>query len=116
MIEYVRNLITISWLNLQIVSVGLHEGTLVCGGRRLKAISLLPAFGQTLSYQGVTIPAGYTPYTELGDSTVEAIVESELHENLMREDLSIHEESAAKSALHELRVAQNPKQTNGLTA
>lgn len=94
----------------------LNKGKLVCGGRRIKAIKLLPAFGQTLYYQGVAVEAGRIPFTELGESTVEEIMESELAENLMREDLTIHEEAAAKAALHALRLMQNPKQTKTDTA
>ncbi len=94
----------------------LNKGKLVCGGRRIKAIKLLPAFGQTLYYQGVAVEAGYIPFTELGESSIEEIMEAELAENLMREDLTVHEEAAAKSELHRLRVLQNPKQTKTDTA
>ena len=89
----------------------LHNGTLVCGGRRIKAISMLPVFGATLKYQGVEIPEGSIPYTELGDLSEIAIMEAELEENLMREDLSVHEEAAARASLHRLRQVSNTTQT-----
>lgn len=89
----------------------LHNGTLVCGGRRIKAISMLPVFGAVLKYQGVEIPKGSVPYTELGTSSTVAIMEAELEENLLREDLSVHEEAAARASLHRLRSTSNTTQT-----
>lgn len=94
----------------------LHEGMLICGERRLRAVRLLPTFGNKLRYQGIEVPEGYIPYTELGSSTPEQIMESELEENLMRDDLSVQEEAAARADLHRLRVAQNPSQTRTATA
>lgn len=94
----------------------LNEGRLVCGGRRLKAIQLLPVFGHKLTYQGIDVADGYVPYTELGNSNEETIMEAELEENLMREDLSPQEEAAARAGLHRLRVLQNPEQTRAETA
>jgi len=94
----------------------LNNGVLVCGERRLKAISIMAAFKHQLRYQGVEVPEGLVPYTELGSSTVNIIMEAELEENLMREDLSVHEEAAARADLHRLRVQQNPGQTKLDTA
>ena len=94
----------------------LDGGRLVCGGRRLRAIPLLEVFGHKLTYQGVEIPEGYVPYTELGSSTELAIREAELEENLIRDDLSVLEEAAARAELHRLRVAQNPGQNKIDTA
>jgi len=94
----------------------LTDGALVCGERRLRAINLLPTFGQKLHYQGVEIPEGFIPYTELGNSTESQIMEAELEENLMRDDLSVQEEAAARADLHRLRVQQNPSHTKEATA
>jgi len=94
----------------------LNDGVLVCGERRLKAISVMSAFKHQLRYQGIDIPEGFVPFTELGSSTVNTIMEAELEENLMREDLSVHEEAAARADLHRLRVSQNPSQTRLDTA
>ena len=94
----------------------LSEGTLVAGERRLRAIGLLPTFGHKLYYQGVEVPEGHVPYTELGSDTELAIMEAELEENLMRDDLSVQEEAAARADLHRLRVSQNPNQTKLDTA
>ncbi len=94
----------------------LHEGVLVCGERRLKAISLMQAFKHQLKYQGFDILEGHVPYTELGNSTIQQIMEAELEENLMREDLSVHEEAAARAGLHRIRVEQNPEHSKQDTA
>jgi DNA modification methylase/ParB-like chromosome segregation protein Spo0J len=94
----------------------LSEGKLVCGERRLRAIQLLPAFGHKLMYQGVEVPAGHVPYTELGGATELECMEAELEENLMRDDLSVQEEAAARADLHRLRIAQNPEHTKLDTA
>lgn len=94
----------------------LQDGVLVCGERRLKAIGVMKAFNHQLTYQGVDVPEGHVPYTNLGTSTINAIMEAELEENLMREDLSVHEEAAARANLHRLRVEQNPEHTIHATA
>lgn len=94
----------------------LNNGVLVCGERRLKALSVMSAFKHQLRYQGIDVPDGYTPYTELGSASVNTIMEAELEENLMREDLSVHEEAAARADLHRLRVLQNPSHTRLDTA
>lgn len=94
----------------------LQERRLVCGERRLRAIALMRTFGQPLLYQGIEVPPGFVPYTELGTSTEEQIMEAELEENLMRDNLSVHEEAAARANLHRLRVSQNPAQTRHDTA
>jgi len=52
----------------------------------------------------------------LGSASVNTIMEAELEENLMREDLSVHEEAAARADLHRLRVLQNPSHTRLDTA
>lgn len=94
----------------------LSNGTLVCGERRLRAIGLFPTFGHKLFYQGVEVPEGHVPYTELGSASELQVMEAELEENLMRDDLSVQEEAAARADLHRVRVAQNPKQTKLDTA
>jgi len=52
----------------------------------------------------------------LGSASVNTIMEAELEENLMREDLSVHEEAAARADLHRLRVSQDPSHTKLDTA
>lgn len=94
----------------------LKDGALVCGERRLRAIKLLQVMGQQLHYQGVAIPDGHVPYTELGSSSEEKIMEAELEENLMRDDLTVQEEAIARAELHRLRLKQNPLQTKHDTA
>lgn len=94
----------------------LSKGTLVAGERRLRAIKLLPTFGHKLYYQGVEVPEGHIPYTELGSATELQCMEAELEENLMRDDLSVQEEAAARADLHRVRVAQNPEHTKLDTA
>lgn len=94
----------------------LSHGTLVCGERRIRAIKLLPTFGHKLYYQGIEVPEGHVPYTELGGASELQVMEAELEENLMRDDLSVQEEAAARADLHRVRVAQNPDHTKLDTA
>jgi len=94
----------------------LDNGRLVAGGRRLKAIDLLSTFGKVLTYQGIEMPEGFVPYTELGSSDELTVMEAELEENLMRDNLSVQEEAAARADLHRLRLKQNPEQNKIDTA
>jgi site-specific DNA-methyltransferase (adenine-specific) len=94
----------------------MKDGELVCGERRLRAIKMLPTFGQKLYYQGQEIAAGHIPYTEMANSTELQVMEAELEENLMRDDLSVQEEAAARADLHRIRVAANPEHTRLDTA
>lgn len=90
---------------------------LIAGERRLRAIKYL--FEKDIPYlhDGEPITPGEIPYI-LIDSDLDAIQlrEAELEENLLRVDLSWQEKVSALDELHELRLAQNPKQTVANTA
>jgi site-specific DNA-methyltransferase (adenine-specific) len=90
--------------------------TLVAGERRLKALQHLQAKQVAISYNGELIPPGHIPFTYLADLTEFQLIEAELEENIIREDLTWQERLAAIHKLHQLRLAQNPKQTKTATA
>ena len=94
----------------------LDNGRLVAGERRVRAIRILSAMGVPVKYQGEELPLGEAPYTELGSSDPLSLMEAELEENLIRENLTMAEENAAKAELHRLRELQNPGQTKTDTA
>ena len=95
-----------------------NEGTfvLVAGGRRLKAIEKLANKEQLFSCNGTVITPGTIPYILVTDLDAVGYREAELEENVIRVDLTWQERTAAIAALHELRVARNPKQTYKDTA
>jgi len=90
---------------------------LVAGERRLRAIQHLSNLNLLYFHDGIAVPPGTIPYI-LINSDLDAIQvrEAELEENIIREDLTWQEKTAALDELHELRLAQNPKQTNRTTA
>ena len=90
---------------------------LVAGERRLRAIRYLFERGTPYMHDGSFIPKGKIPYI-LVNSDLDAIQlrEAELEENLIRVDISWQDKVDALDELHELRLAQNPKQTIADTA
>ena len=93
--------------------------TLVCGERRLRAVTLLASEGKTIKYSHVYIdnegqehivpqeyPLGEIPFTRMIDLPPDKRLEAELEENICRRDLSIQERSLAISQLHKLRISQ----------
>lgn len=80
---------------------------LVCGGRRLTAVRRLFENKQAPR----DCPLGEIPATLLGDLSSLEREEAELEENILREDLSWQDKSAAIAKLHEIRTALNPEQT-----
>lgn len=89
---------------------------LVAGERRLRAIQEINAREQLFDFNGTPVPPGEAPYVLLGDLTPIDIREAELEENILRQDLSWKERTAAIAELHELRKQQNPEQTQRATA
>lgn len=87
------------------------DGQLIAGERRFRAISLLQVTGETFSYAGEEVPQGHIPTVTIPTNNPARLLEIELHENLMRQNLTWQEETAAVAALHELRASQNPHQT-----
>lgn len=86
------------------------------GERRLRAVGALHEEGHTITYNGEPVPEDHIPYVLAGELAEDDLVELELEENLLRENLTWMEEAEARAALHELRKASNPKQTNRDTA
>ena len=94
----------------------LQGKTLVAGERRLRAIKLIHSTLRTFACDGKPVPEGQAPYILVSDSDAITIRETELEENLIREDLLWPERIAALDELHELRQAQNPEQSVADTA
>lgn len=90
---------------------------LVAGERRLRAAKYLSEQNIPYLHDGEPVTPGEIPYI-LVNSDLDAIQlrEAELEENLLRVDLSWQEKVSALDELHELRLAQNPKQTIADTA
>lgn len=101
-----------------VVCIETEEGLrLVAGERRLRAVKFLADKGRFYLHDDNEVAPGKIPYI-LINSDLDAIQvrEAELEENLIRVDLSWKEKVAAWDELHELRLAQNPKQTIEATA
>ncbi len=92
------------------------EATLAAGERRLRAVQALCEEHKGIFFQGVELEPGVIPYTKLGDLNNFQLKEIELHENILREDLTWQEKCAAYAELDDLRRAQNPKHTYSDTA
>lgn len=89
---------------------------LVAGERRLRAIQQLYAEDKLFDHGDMTVPFGEVPYTLISDTEEIRLREMELDENIVREDLSWQERTAAIEELHNLRQAQNPTHTMKDTA
>jgi len=85
--------------------------TLVAGGRRRRAIKLLHDLDISFTYNGQTVPQNHVPYVTLQEQSEDNIIEAELEENIVRDDLTWMERTAAIARLHALRTKQNPAQT-----
>ena len=90
--------------------------TLVAGERRLRAILLLYQLGLGIIHNGRAVPEGHIPFTTLGALSEDDLVEAELEENILRENLTWQEHTAAVAKLHSLRVSADPKHTYQKTA
>lgn len=75
---------------------------LVAGGRRYNAVCI----------------AGFDTYKAINRGTLSPLLQKiyELHENLLRKDLTWAEDVKLKAQIHELRKSENPKQTQTDTA
>lgn len=93
-----------------------HDGSLVAGERRFRALKHLAALGIAVRCGDVEFPVGTVPVLLFGDSDRIKLYEAELDENIKREDLTWQEKCAAIDMLHSLRVQQNPGQTVSATA
>lgn len=79
---------------------------LLQGERRLRAITSLYEFGVQFKYDNKLVPLDFIPTTSDGVLTPLERRERELHENLLRENLTWQEEQLALAELHKLREEQ----------
>src|SRR3990167_9346655 len=89
---------------------------LVAGERRLRAIKYLAFLGKGIRYENKLYGPGIVPYQLLSELPLDIAFEMELHENIIRQDVTWQERNKAIVALHELRVKQNPAQMKKETA
>ena len=80
--------------------------TLVCGERRLRAMTELHQLDISFTCNGTVIPPGSFPCTILSELSPLEIEEAELEENILRVDLNFIEKAQAIDRLHNLRVEQ----------
>jgi DNA modification methylase len=90
---------------------------LVAGERRLHAIRKIYATDEaTFSHDGVVVPHGLIPVTDLGIDDAASVFEAELHENIIRVDLDWKDRVRAIDDLHKLKGIENPEHTISATA
>lgn len=87
---------------------------LVAGERRLRAMQDIYALGGGFSYDTERVPAGFAPYSFLGDLSELEAEEAELDENIRRATLTWQERAKATSHLEDLRKRQ--AESKGLPA
>lgn len=80
--------------------------TLVGGGRRYMAINNLHKQLRDFDYHGKKVPRNKIPVIFLSSLTDIQVREAELHENLIRDQLTWQERSAGVSELHSIRKAE----------
>ena len=95
---------------------GVDKYTLVAGFRRFLAIKQLRASTRVYSCNGQVFHPENVPVILVTDLSDIQLREAELEENILREDLTWQERTAAVAELHELRLARDPKQTLLATA
>jgi DNA modification methylase len=89
---------------------------LVAGERRLRALDSIADGKLFFLCDGETFLPGEVPVTRLTDLSPADLFDAELEENILREDLDWQDRIRAIAASHELRKAENPKQTLSDTA
>ncbi len=93
-----------------------HDGTLVAGERRTKALRHLEAMGVSIRCGDETFAPGDAPVIFFDSDNELKLWEAQLDENIKRENLTWQEQASAVELLHRLRKATNPAQTTGKTA
>lgn len=112
-----RSLMSSKGLMHPIVLSGTSDSpTLVAGGCRLRAITELHQDGLVPTHQGQPIPYNTIPYVMVSELQESDLAEAELEENILRSPLTWQEEVRAKALIHQLRCAENPKQSQFDTA
>lgn len=106
---------------VRVVPIGNHEDQsyeLVVGERRLRAIQLLRQSTRSYTHNQDSFQPELdaVPVTFLDELDEDERYEAELHENLLRENLTWQEQSQAVAELHRRREAKNPEHTRSDTA
>lgn len=86
---------------------------LVAGERRLRALSSIE---KPYTFGEETVSPGYAPVVVKNLPDDITAYEAELHENLIRLNLSWQEQAEAVAKLHRLKKEQDPRHTAGMTA
>lgn len=89
---------------------------LLAGMRRTLAMDILRAEGRSFRFHGEPVDPDLLPAVSVTDLSAADIEEAELEENILREDPTWQDRSRALAKIHELRQAENPRQTYGQTA
>lgn len=89
---------------------------LSCGERRLRALEALTKEGKVFKCDGVPVPKDYIPITEVTELSAADLLETELEENILREELVWQDRVQALAAIHAQRLSENPTQTRTDTA
>lgn len=89
------------------------DGTirLIAGEHRKIAVDNLHKASRVVSYNGDLVPPGQIPVVFLGELTAADLLETELEENIVRAEIPWQDKTRAIAAIHELRVAANPRHT-----
>ncbi len=89
---------------------------LVAGRHRLAAITSLHAKKKQFFYNGLPVPLAEAPFVSLADLSPADLLEAELHENIIRSELSWQDKARALATIHEMRLKENPLHTFTSTA
>lgn len=84
---------------------------LVAGLHRMEAMVRLHKTKKKFTYDGVVVPEGQVPTVFVTDLSPADLLEAELEENIIRAPIPWQDRARAIAAIHELRVADNPKQS-----
>jgi ParB-like chromosome segregation protein Spo0J len=81
---------------------------LVAGETRLKAITkiYMEQPGKRILCNGLEVPLGFLPITDLAEMSEDLVLEAELDENIRRADLPWQDQVAARARLARLRLSQ----------
>ena len=83
-----------------------NKPVLVYGERRLRAIRSACSAGVRIRYNEEELPEGHIPYVDVSGLTEIQTKEAELHENVMRMDITWREDVDARAEIHALTMAE----------
>lgn len=84
---------------------------LLVGHHRTEAMRQLHEAEVKFLYDGIEVPVGTIPVTNIFDLSAADYAEAELEENIIRVEISWQDRARALAAIHALRVAANPAHT-----